>query len=337
MTDQGMVIDIALYVWFGLTAVAVVYVAHDAFRRNPEMTVMKWGWVLVTLYTGPIGAAVYVLACQEPSPGAHQKFITPLWKQGLGSTIHCLAGDATGIIIAAAVTMALRLNMATDLVVEYGFGFAFGLLIFQALFMRDMAGGSYPKAVRRSMLPEWISMNSVMGGMIPVMGILMTRHMSAMEPRSLRFWGVMSLSTIVGAVLAYPFNVWLVAARLKHGMGTVRVLGAGGHPAAGENTVPAVAMSAMTHTAGSPAAMDSMSMAAAGSPSSDAQDERGSPPMAMKPAATGPQIAAITMLSVVTLAAGVLLATLYGELTMRGEMPNHAPPTTMPMPMPSQR
>src|SRR5256885_3316493 len=30
-----------------------------------------------------------------------------LWKQGVGSTIHCVAGDATGIILAAAVTAAL--------------------------------------------------------------------------------------------------------------------------------------------------------------------------------------------------------------------------------------
>ncbi len=83
--------------------------------------------------------------------------------------------------------MALRLNMATDLAVEYAFGFAFGLLVFQALFMRDMVGGSYAKSLRTSLLPEWISMNAVMAGMIPVMGILMTRHMSAMEPASLRF------------------------------------------------------------------------------------------------------------------------------------------------------
>lgn len=54
------------------------------------------------------------------------------WRQALGSTIHCLAGDATGIIFAAAVTAALRLPMGLDLIVEYVFGFAFGLLIFQA-------------------------------------------------------------------------------------------------------------------------------------------------------------------------------------------------------------
>lgn len=222
-------IDGVLIAWFVLTGLSVLYVAWDAFTNTPEMTVMKWGWLLVTLYTGPIGAALYILSCKEPRPGKHEQFVAPLWKQSLGSTIHCLAGDATGIIVAAAITMALGLPMWIDVISEYVFGFAFGLLIFQALFMRSMLGGSYLMALRRSFLPEWVSMNAVMAGMIPVMVILMSRDMTAMEATSLRFWGVMSLATLVGFAAAFPVNVWLVATGLKHGMGTVRALGKGGH------------------------------------------------------------------------------------------------------------
>ena len=78
-------------------------------------------------------------------------------------------------------------------------------------------------------MPEWLSMNAVMAGMTPVMVVLMSCDMQAMEITSLRFWGVMSLASLVGAVIAYPVNVWLVAVGLKHGMGSVRALGAGGH------------------------------------------------------------------------------------------------------------
>jgi hypothetical protein len=112
--------------------------------------------------------------------------------------------------------------MWLDMVVEYIAGFAFGLLIFQALSMRGMLGGSYPEAVRKSFLPEWLSMNGVMAGMVPVMVVLMWGDMTAMEPTSLRFWGIMSLATMVGAVVAYPINLWLVQAGYKHGMGTER-------------------------------------------------------------------------------------------------------------------
>jgi hypothetical protein len=223
-------IDVILIGWFALTATSVAYVAWDAYFNNPELTIMKWGWVLVTLYLGPIGFFLYILSCKEPFPGTHEQFVTPLWKQGLGSTIHCVAGDATGIIVAATITGLLGLPMGIDLGIEYVAGFGFGLFIFQALFMKDMMGGSYSAALRHSLLPEWLSMNFMMAGMFPTMVVLMMgRDMRAMEPTQLVFWGAMSAAVLVGLMVAYPVNVWMVQKGLKHGMGTQRALGKGGH------------------------------------------------------------------------------------------------------------
>src|SRR3989454_8324027 len=216
-------IDYFLVVWFALAAASTGYVGWDQYRNNPEPVVMKWGFILVTLYMGPLGLLLYVLADKEPRPGEHEQFVRPLWKQGAGSTIHCVAGDATGIILAAAVTALLGLPMWIDLIVEYMAGFAFGLFIFQSLFMKSMMGGSYWENVRKSFLPEFISMNFMMAGMAPVMSFLMmVRDMRAMMPTELLFWGVMSLGVIAGFTMAYPANVWLVARRLKHGLTTER-------------------------------------------------------------------------------------------------------------------
>jgi manganese oxidase len=216
-------IDYFLAVWFVLAAACTAYVAWDQYRHNPEPVVMKWGFILVTLYMGPIGWLLYVLADKEPRPGEHEAFIKPLWKQGIGSTIHCVAGDATGIILAAAITAVLGLPMWIDLIVEYLAGFAFGLFIFQSLFMKSMMGGSYLQNVRKSFLPEFISMNFMMAGMAPVMSFLMMgRDMRAMDPTELLFWGVMSLGVIAGFAMAYPVNVWMVKRRLKHGLMTQR-------------------------------------------------------------------------------------------------------------------
>src|SRR5438874_10345650 len=216
-------IDYFLSLWFVLALASTAYVAWDQFRHNPEPVVMKWGFVLVTLYMGPIGLLLYVMADKEPQPGGHEAFIEPLWKQGVGSTIHCVAGDATGIILAAAVTAALGLPMWMDLIVEYLAGFAFGLFIFQSLFMKSMMGGTYAENVRKMFLPELISMNFMMAGMAPVMSLLMMgRDMRAMVPTELLFWGVMSVGVIAGFTLAYPANVWMVQRALKHGLMTVR-------------------------------------------------------------------------------------------------------------------
>jgi FtsP/CotA-like multicopper oxidase with cupredoxin domain len=224
-------IDYCLLVWFILAALSTAYVAWDQFGRgNPEPTVMKWGFVLVTLYAGPLGLFAYVMADKEPRPGTHEKFVAPLWKQGIGSTIHCVAGDATGIILAAAITGVLGLPMWIDLIVEYVAGFSFGLFIFQSLFMKSMMGGSYRENLRRTFIPELISMNAMMAGMAPVMSFLMMgRDMRAMDPAELVFWGVMSLGVVVGFIVAYPFNVWMVEKGLKHGLMTLRAASSSKH------------------------------------------------------------------------------------------------------------
>lgn len=64
-------IDGALVLWFGLTLPAAVFAAYDLATRTPAMTVMRWGWVLVILYTGPIGLFVYLVSCREPLPRTH--------------------------------------------------------------------------------------------------------------------------------------------------------------------------------------------------------------------------------------------------------------------------
>jgi uncharacterized membrane protein YhdT len=215
-------IDVILLGWFVLVLASVAFVAADAFRRLPEPGVIKWAWVLTTLYTGPVGAIFYVLVDKEPRPGEHARFTQPMWKQAFGSTLHCVAGDATGVILAATITGLLGLPMWFDMTAEYVFGFAFGLFIFQSLFMKDVMGLTYGEALKTSFIPEWLSMNAMMAGMFPVMVMfMMGRDMRAMDPRELLYWGVMSLAIGVGFLCAYPANWWLVSKGLKHGLMSV--------------------------------------------------------------------------------------------------------------------
>jgi Domain of unknown function (DUF4396) len=211
----------AIWLWFILTFLAVAFVAID-IRSTPESPVLKWGFVLVTLFTGPLGAFLYVLGCREPLPGLHEKYVAAQWRQTLGSTMHCVAGDGVGIMAGAVIGGIFILPKAADITLEYLLGFLFGWGIFQALFMRDMAGGSYLKSLRMTLIPELLSMNCLMAGMIPVSIIAKAHEAAAMSPLSSVFWFVMSVALTVGAFAAYPMNWWLVANRLKHGMLTVR-------------------------------------------------------------------------------------------------------------------
>jgi hypothetical protein len=242
-----------LLIWYILTAGSLMFVIWDLLYTTPAMWVMKLAWILIILYTGPVGLVLYLLACRQPLPGKHEQFIAPHWKQAIGSMMHCVAGDATGIILAATIVFHFGLPNGIDLIIEYSAAFVVGLLVFQALFMKSMLVGRYFLAVRKTFFAETISMNMVMVGMIPTMIILMYRLPGSDNPTNPIFWGVMSLATMAGMVTAYPINSWMVARGLKHGMMTAPSPGPASSPTPGHE--PSMAMASMGHHAAATGSM----------------------------------------------------------------------------------
>ncbi len=289
-------VDGAIWLWFILVAIFTAYVIVD-IRRTPEALVMKVGFVVITLYSGPFGALLYALSCREPMPGTHEQFVAVKWRQVVGSTMHCVAGDGIGILAAATVTGLLRLPMGIDLVAEYLAGFLFGWTIFQALFMKGLMGGSYGAALRSTFLPEFLSMNGVMAGMAAVMVPWMTRDPAAMDPSSLHFWFVMSIALTIGFVVAYPINWWLVDRGLKHGMMTVRPEGA---------PIPLAAGLALAGAA----------LAGAGHGQMTGSDTASRMGHEMKPAPSTSALVRMSVVSLLVLAVGIAVAGLVGDLTM---------------------
>jgi len=210
-----------MLVWFVLTGLSLVFVVID-IPRTPESLVLKWAFCILVVFTGPLGAFFYVLGCREPLKGTHEQYVSATWRQVLGSTMHCAAGDGIGIIAGAAIGAVLGLGAWGDFALEYTLGFGFGWAYFQAFAMRDMVGGSYARSLKETFIPELVSMNLLMTGMIPTMKFLMSRIEGAGDPLQLSFWFTMSMALVVGFALAYPINWWLVSNHMKHGMLTVR-------------------------------------------------------------------------------------------------------------------
>lgn len=211
----------AILVWFVLTGASLGFVIWDSVINGVTSWVQRLAWILVTAYTGPVGAFFYILACRRPFPGGHDRYTDIPWKQGLNSEMHCLAGDATGIIVAALIVPIFQLSNGWDITIEYLAGLVSGLFIFQALMMLKMYQDNYLLAVRKTLFAEIVSMNCVMAGMIPTMVILAHLWEGSTNPLEPSFWFRMSLASIVGGALAFPINYWLVAKHLKHGCMTL--------------------------------------------------------------------------------------------------------------------
>lgn len=275
-----------MLLWFVLTVPSFLFVSIDIWRHTPEDKVLKVAFMILTLFTGPLGAFFYVLGCREPLPGTHEEYVATRWRQVLGSTMHCAAGDGVGIIVGAAVGAVLMLSFWPGFALEYGLGFGFGWAFFQAFAMRQMAGGSYRRSLRMTFLPELLSMNVLMAGMKVTETYGMAAWPQADDPATPTFWFVMSMALIVGFVCAYPMNWWLVSKHMKHGMLTVRP-----KPVAAAMTAGGGPMAGMDAKDG----MDSMSGHAEA-----AQPEPGAPSRAV--------LAGMTVLSFAVLAVGLAIA-----------------------------
>src|SRR5258708_34734777 len=131
-------LDGVMLLWFLLAAVSLLFVAID-IRTTPESPVMKWGFVLLTAYTGVIGAFLYVLGCREPLPGMHEQYTAAQWRQTLGSTMHCVAGDGVGILAGAVISSGLGITGIGEMTLESVLVFAFGWSTFQMRFMPEIA------------------------------------------------------------------------------------------------------------------------------------------------------------------------------------------------------
>lgn len=128
-----------------------------------------------------------------------------------------------------------------------------------------------------------------------------------MEATSLRFWGIMSLASLVGGILAIPINWWLVKNKLKHGMGTERALGKGGE----KPHIEQMKMVAMLNHSGHNMQMEK-----------DANTNMAG--MNMESPVHVNQKILMAFLSVVALAIGIFLAAYFGDFSMKpkGEMNN---------------
>ncbi len=222
-----------LALWFASAFLATLWVAYDLTTSQPKiMPVMKIAWLLITLYLGVIGLVLYIYSCRAPTTVDHDLYVAPMWKRALGSTIHCVSGDALGIVVVAVIIHNTRLPMMAEFAIEYGFAFLFGWLIFQVTPIMVFMGKSFREALIGGVRAEFVSLTVMVMGMFPTMYVMMkaagTSNGHMPSPLSLEFWGIMTASIAVGFLVSYPANWWMVSVGWKRGMGSSHVMGTAG-------------------------------------------------------------------------------------------------------------
>ncbi len=176
--------------WYGFGIAAGLWAFWDSQTYNRLLNEpLKPGWLIITVFFGPIGVVLYLLSSRPPgiarmSPAAAQEayhaFVKPRWKKVLAAAIHCVAGDGLGIMTAMVVGRRLRMTFWTEFGYEYLVGFVFGWLLFQIWAFHNM-GHSFLTSLWKAGRAEFFSMMTVMTGMGLIMG-LVTPTAGGMRP-----------------------------------------------------------------------------------------------------------------------------------------------------------
>lgn len=201
---------------------------NDEMYVNTNVNVaLKPGWIVITIFFSFIGLWLYLKSCSPPgiqnykgeeAKTLHHNYVDVIWKKVIGSLIHCVGGDGLGIMTAMVISRIIGFDFWTEFWFEYAVGFAFGWFIFQYIAMRKM-GDSPLNSLLKGGRAEFFSMITVMLGMGLVMRYVTPAIVGfSPTPDMAAFWGFGSLGLMVGAVVTYPMNWWLVKIGWKHGM-----------------------------------------------------------------------------------------------------------------------
>ena len=197
-----------LVVWGILVAAALASLVLDLSTKNTRIGgLMKWVWLFTTLYSGPLGLAVYYYA------GRRQIVRDSLWRRGFRSVAHCYSGCGAGEIVGVVIAVGILglgnywvAGITFMLAYVAGFALTVGPLMQEGVpFHRAMRDAFYSETASIAVMELvaisvdlWLAGNARMGDTV--------------------FWSSLIFSLSIGLLAAYPVNVLLIRLGVKEGM-----------------------------------------------------------------------------------------------------------------------
>jgi len=203
-------------VWALFVLASVSTLLWDIREHNQALpSLMKGVWILVVLYSGPFGLAVYWYS------GRTQISTDSLWRRGFRSTAHCYSGCGAGEVLGF-VLLAGLLALQSTLVITAGtfaLAYLFGYALTVGPLMQEGVG--FGEAMLDALYSETPSITIMEIAAIGTDLLIASQaHIS-----DLLFWGALAFSLSVGFVFAYPVNAALVYFGVKEGIKTPAEMG----------------------------------------------------------------------------------------------------------------
>lgn len=207
--DRNLVsiVDTLSSVWFFLAALSICIVAWDMEKGVDFSWGTKFTWAWIVLVFGVFGLWVYFRRYRGSDTTVTDS------NRALGATVYGATGAVTGsllmMLLSVAFPMVDNASPLVTLALLLGLPFIVSLFLFRLPFIASRLRARYGTALRVSILPETISILFVLAGMFPATMLpiaLLQEVFGGADPRTLALF---SFGAIMGAIVAYPFNLWM--------------------------------------------------------------------------------------------------------------------------------
>jgi len=189
--------------WLFLIAGSLIVLVRNLAHGTGAHWRHLWVWVLTTVFFGPLGLLGYLL-----SYGRSGREVSS-WRRALGASMYSVTGNATGLVF---LFLSFALFLPKSDPADFGLliSFLVGWLIFRAPLVAARSHRGYLVAVLRSLPAEIISTILILIGLLWILIPLSENWWFSLDPKTPLFWGVLSVGALVGTLLVYPYNVWMV-------------------------------------------------------------------------------------------------------------------------------
>jgi hypothetical protein len=196
----------ALLAWGITVAGSMALLLWNLVRDKLVPTGVGLVWTIISLFFGPLGPLAYWLLVRRP---ARRGAKPPAWQRALGATLCGAAGNILGLLLLL-VTIIVYVPSGSAGPLVLVAPFLAGWLGFCAPLLALDMGHTYWLAARKSLLVSVMSTVLVAAGAVPVVIVLNSRwYPYLLDLAGPYFWAMHTLAAIAGALVLYPFNLWM--------------------------------------------------------------------------------------------------------------------------------
>jgi CubicO group peptidase (beta-lactamase class C family) len=194
---------LVLIAWGALTALSLAVLIWRMAHDTHTPSIAGWAWVVVTVAFGPLGLLVYCLV------GRQQVRQVPGLRV-LAASFCCATGNILGVLLLYVGAIVSRFEGNVGLLALL-VPFTTGWLICRTPLFASRTRRSYLSALPRTFLTEVMSTMLVIAGVLPV-SITLERlwFPYTYQLDSPLFWAMNLLAVLIGALIVFPLNLWMV-------------------------------------------------------------------------------------------------------------------------------